>query len=116
LADVGPWAFVDQCQEEHRHVLGSVVDNDPIPARLALASATEPDLSGATRAGMMSPTRGLAAMVTVISASSASSSPAALASARKVGVWITVCMAVTVMAASSSVKRIVMAASSFGYP
>jgi hypothetical protein len=49
LADVGPLAFVDQCQEEHRHVLGGVVGDDPIPTGLALAS--EPDLSGATRAG-----------------------------------------------------------------
>ena len=48
MADVGPLAFVDQCQEEHRHVLGSVGGDDPIPARLALAPTSEPDLSGTT--------------------------------------------------------------------
>jgi hypothetical protein len=51
-------------------------------------------------------------MVEAISASSVSSRPAALASARKVGVWMTVCMVITVLAASSFVNGEIMAASS----
>ena len=49
LADIGPLAFIHERQEEHGDVLGRLVGDDPIAARLALAS--EPDLTRPTRAG-----------------------------------------------------------------
>ena len=51
LADVRSLTLIDQRQEEHGHIAGRKIGNDPITTRLASALAAEADLAGASRAG-----------------------------------------------------------------